>query len=112
MTSHADLTYPDMRPDTGQDAYAQLGPSVSDGLTEYYGVRGMDGGRYVCEGAGGAWRIVRAGSYGLGAVVRSDSVKGAVQRLNLFHTGETCTHCGHVHPTRGHWCDQCGDRRY
>lgn len=109
MTNHAELTYPDT---TGESAWDQIGPCVADDLTEYYGVRGMDGGRYVLEGFGGAWRIVRAGHYGLGAVVHSHTPKGAVQRLNAFHEGETCIHCQHVHASRGHHCESCGDRRY
>jgi hypothetical protein len=114
VTGHDDLTYPDMRPDTGADAWAQIGrPCAVDEIgNESYGVRGIDGREYVLEGFGGAWRIVRRGSYGLGAVVRSDTPKGAVQRLNAFHVGETCIHCQHVHPSRGHFCDVCGRRRY
>jgi hypothetical protein len=110
---HGMLTYPTPE-DPGADAWEQLGPGMCDHTgTEYYGVRGMDGNTYVAEGAApGAWRIVRAGSYGLGAVVRSASLKGAVQRLNAFHVGETCIHCGCVNPERGHWCTACGRRRY
>jgi hypothetical protein len=109
---HGMLTYPTPE-NPGTDAWEQLGPAMTDGLTEFYGVRGMDGREYVAEGAApGAWRIVRRGSYGLGAVVRSDSVKGAVQRLNAFHTAEICDHCGHVNSERGHGCEQCGRIRY
>lgn len=108
---HGMLTYPDT---VGGSAWDQLGPMMTDHTgTEFYGVRGIDGGRYVAEGVSpGAWRIVRAGSYGLGAVVRSASLKGAVQRLNAFHEGETCVHCQHVNSTRGHGCDSCGRTRY
>lgn len=108
---HGMLTYPTPE-DPGTDAWAQLGPAMTDGLTEFYGVRGMDGREYVAEGAGGAWRIVRAGSYGLGAVTRADTLKGAVQHLNVFHVGETCAQCGNVNSYRGHACEQCGRIRY
>lgn len=109
---HGMLTYPTPE-NPGTDAREQLGPAMTDGLTEFYGVRGMDGREYVAEGAApGAWRIVRRGSYGLAAVVRSHTVKGAVQRLNGFHAGETCIHCGHVNSTRGHACDACRNTRY
>jgi hypothetical protein len=109
---HGMLTYPTPE-NPGTDAWEQLGPAMTDGLTEFYGVRGMDGREYVAEGAApGAWRIVRRGSYGLAAVVRSHTVKGAVQRLNAFHAGETCIHCGHVNSTRGHACDACRNTRY
>jgi hypothetical protein len=68
---HGMLTYPTPE-NPGTDARAQIGPGMSDALTEYHGVRGMDGREYVAEGAAaGAWRIVRRGHYGLGAVVRS-----------------------------------------
>jgi hypothetical protein len=56
--------------------------------------------------APGAWRIVRRGHYGLGAVTDRTLLKGAVQRLNTFHTAEICDHCGHVNSTRGHGCEQ------
>lgn len=114
MTNHNDLTYPDMSPDIGADALAQIGrPCAVDGIgNESYGVRGMDGRAYVLEGFGGAWRIVRRGSYGLGAVTRSATPKGAVQSLNAFHIGETCDHCGHVNSERGHGCAECGRIRY
>lgn len=110
---HGTLTYP-TPDDPGADAWAQIGPGMTDHTgTEYYGVRGMDGREYVAEGAApGAWRIVRRGHYGLGAVVSSHTLKGAVQRLNAFHEGGTCRNCGHVNSERGHACDACGRIRY
>jgi hypothetical protein len=108
---HGMLTYPDH---TGGSAWDQLGPAMTDHTgTEFYGVRGIDGREYVAEGvAPGAWRIVRAGHYGLGAVTSGHTLKAAVQHLNAFHVGETCAKCGHVNSTREHWCEQCKERRY
>lgn len=109
---HGMLTYPSPE-NPGADAWAQIGPGMSDGLTEYHGVRGMDGREYVAEGAApGAWRIVRRGSYGLDAVTRSHTLKSAVQQLNAFHAGEVCVPCGHVNSYRGHGCESCGRIRY
>lgn len=109
---HGMLTYP--APGVFASAWDQLGPAMADHTgTEYHGVRGIDGREYVAEGvAPGAWRVVRFGSYSTAAVVRSDTVKSAVQRLNTFHVGETCVQCGHVNSTRGHACDACRQTRY
>lgn len=113
MTNHTDLTYPPMSDEIGRNAYDQLGPCVVDPRgSETYGVRGIDGGRYVLEQCRDGWQIIRAGHYGPGAVVQSGTPKGAVQRLNAFHEGETCIHCGHVNEYRGHGCAVCGRRRY
>lgn len=114
MTTHDDLTYPDMTPDTGSDASRQIGPAVYADGRETYGVRGIDGGRYVLTSSlrRNRWEIYRAGHYGPGAVTSGATPKAAVQHLNAFHEGETCDHCQHVNSTRGHGCDSCGRIRY
>lgn len=110
---HGLLTYPEPSA-TFPSAWDQLGPSMTDRTgTEYYGVRGIDGREYVAEGVSpGAWRIMRAGDYGLGAVTRGHTLKAAVQHLNAFHVGETCAQCGHVNSHRGHACEACARIRY
>lgn len=114
---HNDLTYPDMSPDIGASATAQIGPAFNVGTPlECYGVRGIDGNTYVLQrrvrGDRGEWEIVRAGHYGIGAVTSGATPKAAVQHLNAFHVGETCDWCKHVNATRGHACDSCGKIRY
>jgi hypothetical protein len=119
---HGMLTYPPARQATGVGgclvmpggAWEQIGAQLTDHLgVMYCGVRGIDGREYVAEGVSpGAWRIVRAGHYGLGAVTHGHTLKAAVQRLNAFHVGETCDHCGHVNSERGHGCESCGRIRY
>jgi hypothetical protein len=104
-------------------AWDQIGPESERGE---YPVTGFDGGAYLARrerrqnyggpGVAGTfrevWTIGRADEYGPGRVTESGSLKGAVQRLNAFHVGETCIHCGRVHSERGHFCDKCGKRRY
>lgn len=108
---HGMLSWPDVTPDSGVSE--QIGAPMTDHTgTVYHPVRGTDGAEYVAEGSGGAWRIVRSGSYGLGAVTRGHTLESAVQHLNTFHVGETCAQCGHVNSERGHACDACGRIRY
>lgn len=110
---HGILAYPEPSEDF-PSAWAQIGPSVTDHLgVSYYGVRGIDGREYVAESVSpGAWRIVRAGHYGLGAVTHGASLKGAVQHLNAFHLGEKCAQCGNYNSHRGHACETCHRIRY
>lgn len=94
-------------------AWEQIGAPDATGA---FPVTGIDGAAYVArqETRRGQeeWTIARADDHGPGRVTSAADLKGAVQRLNAFHVGETCIHCHHVHSTRGHFCDACGRRRY
>ena len=80
-------------------------------------VRGLDGGAYVARYELGrpmwplgdvlAWSIYRPGA--VGPVTRGATLASAVDNLAMFHRGETCGACGHVHSSRdAHYCHACG----